>query len=394
MVNRTGQQAIQALSVGGIRQTAPPAVGGTLIRWARTPGHYIQTYTQNQLLQSHVTEVAALPNCAGIGLWFTWRHLEPTRGNYNFAVIEDALDRLDDANLSAQVYVEGRSFGGTTRVCPDYLATEIGSGGIFTKANGGTTPKYWDPDIADRELLMYEELADAIAGHPALAILRQSELDSGVTASEWSSADFSPADYMAYMRDWAASVREDFPEVNIVAPANFTPGGPQDMEPWVQYCYERRVGLGGPDVYPQPQTQNRGPTWTDRVIKGQHYIGGDPKLDSSWNNAGFDYRGKIFYLNEVQDPDMGKGYVWYPQQFYDYAKSVIAGLGQNCMAWWRKNYTWANRPAAEQTYYSIEGQSPPNSQTDPTRIIKSWLQMGGHAMATTPPAFYNGQVDL
>jgi hypothetical protein len=351
-------------------------------------GHYPNTYSPNGFPASQISEVAGLPNCAGIHAWITHRACEPTRGSYSFGPFLDYMDDCAAANVAVSAYVQDRSFGASIKNMPDYYDTEIAGGGIFQKAFG-TTPKSWKPGIAARIFAFWTALLNAVKNHPALEFLKYEEGDSGLSTSEWSAAQFDPDDYLQFLKDWVLCCRAAAPNVIIIAPANFLPSGPQDMEEWVQFCFDNKVGMGGPDVFPQPTAQARGPTWTDRVIKGQHYVSGPGSNDADWDNTGIDRRGSMCYMNDVQDPEMGKGYVWTPQQFYEYANSTTVGLGQNHLVWWRKNYTWGNRPGNQQVYWSATGQDPAFSQTNPNMIIKSWLQMGGHPMRTTKPTYWN-----
>jgi hypothetical protein len=138
-------------------------------------------------------------------------------------------------------------------------------------------------------------------------------------------------------------------------------------------------------LYPQSPYLDGGstksPTWTDLVIRGQTWNG------SAWVAGGFDYRGKIFCANQVQDPEMGRGYTWPPQAFYDYV-SHNDGLPQGHLYWWRKDYAFSNMAANLQTYWSNS-----SLQSNASLRIKSWLQTGGHPMPTAAPTFYNGNIN-
>lgn len=367
------------------------------IRWH--PGHLINTYTKNSLAASQVSEIQTLKaasggDVVGIELFWDWRSIETAKNVYNFTPLINALNALDTAGLIAALYLEARTFGGTARNMPDYIAGEDPGGGICEKNGRGTITRTDRAGPRARWLKFWTELGAAIGQHPALDIIRQSELDPGIFSNEFGPLGFSQAGYMDGERAWVETAKAAFPKCSITAPANFCPTGPQDMEAWVKYCYDRGVGLGGPDVFPQPNAHNRGPTHTDFVIRGLKYTGIDPSgPNKGFSAGGIDYRGLIYYYNECQDPDYGKGYVFTPQTMYDYARSTTTGIGQSHMVWWRKQYTWANRPANTQMYWDDVGQTPPFSQTNPNMIVKSWLEMGNHPMPSTPPAFYGGNVD-
>jgi hypothetical protein len=358
------------------------------VKWH--PGHYVGTYALNSLPSGQIAEVQALPNCVGIGLWYTWRHLETTRGVYNFSALITALDQLHAAGLHAYLLVADTTFGGTTRYAPDYLTTEPnGDGGIWNKSQGqgGTTPMVWNAAIMARVNALFTALGAAIDTHPALEVICYREADPGLPAAEYGPAnlDTNGANYMTQLKSWADNTKAAFPHTNIGAPGNF-PVRQDNAVDWVEYCYQRGVGIAGPDLFPQPPYTNggsthRGPTYTDRVIRGETWNG------SAWVSGGFDYRGKIFCANQVQDPDMGRGYTWPPQAFYDFT-THSDGFPQGHIYWWRKDYAWPNIAANLQTYWSNSTLQPNASLR-----IKPWLQLGAHPMSAAAPTFYGGNID-
>jgi hypothetical protein len=369
----------------------PPATNA--IKWR--PGHFIGTYLLNNsdanAFAGQITEVAGIkhlvPEVLGIGLWFTWRFLEPTRGNYSgIATLVSACDALRAAGLYAWIFVVDDTWAGTQRYAPDYLTSESGaSGGIYNKVNGGTTPKLWNAAVMDRDIALWQQLGAALDTHRAVEVVSYRELDTGFGGNEFTAAGFSYTAYHDQLHRWVDATKAAFAHTNIAAPANFS-GQQSLMAGWVKYCYDRGVGCGGPDIYPQDPYRyggsGKGSTWSDAIHRGLQWNG------TSFVAGGTDYRGKMFYASQVQDPDMGRGYTWPPRAFYEYA-AAIDGLAQSHMMWWRKDYPWTgtNFPAASaQTYWT-------NTVAPTTLRIKSFLQSGGHPMRATPPTFYNGNVD-
>lgn len=375
------------LCIGDDCVTTPEPKPG--IKW--NPGHYIGTYVRNSLPSTQVTEVKAMkavaPEIQGIGLWYEWRFLEPYRGDYSgIKSLVAAVDTIHAAGLKAYVFVVDDTFGGTRRYAPDYLTSEPnGAPGIYTKANGGTTPVIWVPAIMNRVIALFNELGSALDSHPAVEVIHYRELDPNFGSDEYSAAKYSDRAYLEQLKRWAVAIKAAFPQTNIAAPANFM-GSEGAMSEWVEFCYRNGVGIGGPDVLPQAPytyggTTSKSPTWTDRVLRGQKWDG------SKWVSGGIDYRGKIFIANQVQDPEMGRSYVWPPRALYEYA-AAKDGLAQTHLYWWRKDYAFEGGVAdSAETYWSNKTLQP-----DPAKRIKDFLLQGGHQMQTAPPAFYNGEI--
>lgn len=365
-----------------------PLAAAPLVKWH--PLHFVCTSTINQLPSGQVSEVAGMkavaPEVGGIGLYWSWRAIETARGNYSgLAALQAAVDACWAAGLRVWIFIQDDTFSGTARNCPDYLTSETGGdGGIYVKANGGTTPKVWNHAVMLRCIALFQQLAAAFDTHPAVEVIQYRELDTGFGGSEYTAANFSYNAFFGELYGWVDAMKAAWPHTNIAAPANYS-GDPSYMEPWVKYCRDRAVGLGGPDIYPQDPYRNGGsnklPTWTDQVHRGNKWN------SANWVSGGTDYRGVIPYFNQIQDPELGRGYVWPPLAFYQYGPA-IDGLAQSHFLWWRKDYAFSQMVQNLQVYWSRSDLQP-----DASMRIKPFLLQGGHTLRTTPPSCYGGNVD-
>jgi len=252
-----------------------------LTKWH--PGHYIITYTLNSLPSNQIQEVKDLKTASGgdvqgVGLWYSWRFLEPTRGNYSgISSLVTAVNQLWAQGLRAYIFIVDDTFGGTTRYVPDYLTSEPdGSPGIYNKINGGTTPVIWVQAIMDRCIALFQQLGAALDEHPAVEIVSYRELDPGFGTNEYAGANYSDTGYLNQLKRWVVAAKAAFPHTNLIAPGNYI-GSQGTMVSWVDFCYQNRVGIGGPDVYVQPpyrtSTSTQSATWTDQVLKGNQWNG-------------------------------------------------------------------------------------------------------------------------
>lgn len=370
---------------GALSDPVTPNSSAPLIKFH--PGWYPGTYAQNALPGSKVTEAQGLKSVgvAGVGLWWTWKALEPTRGSYNFNPLIAALDTLDAAGLKAWIHLDDVVFGNNSPTAPDYLTTEPGgSGGIWHGALNSVQPMIWNAAILARCKAFWTAMGAAIDTHPALDMISYREADPKLTTAEFSAAGFDPAAWVGILIEWAANAKAAFPHTNIGAPGNF-PLSQANAKTLIEGYYALGVGCTGPDVYPQDPYKhggsNKSATWTDMVLRGYVWNG------SAFVTGGTDYRGAMLIANQIQDPDWGRGYTWPPIAFWDYLSHADGLLQTHCYIW-PKNYAWSNMAANLQTYWDNS-----TLQSDANLRFKSFLQAGGHTLSSTPPTFYSGNVD-
>lgn len=386
--DQEGNQSASLVSVSATPLVDEPDVD--LIKW--NPGIYVGTYTLNSLTTDRITEITSLKassggDVQGVALWFSWRFIEKSKNDYSgTSTIISALNALDAAGLRGYLFVADDTFGGTTRYAPDYLTSEPGSeGGIYNKVDGGTTPKIWNAVVGARLNALWTRLGQDLNDHPALEAVHYRELTPGFGGGEYAAAGFTPSDYFTQLRAWVVATKAAFPNTNILAPGNYS-GTPSEMGPWVEFCYQNGVGIGGPDLYPQApyrtSTSTQARTWTDEILIGNRWNG------TAWVSGGFDYRGKMLIANQIQAPEMGRSskYNYKPSEFLNYARAAD-GMPQTHIMLWPKDFIWTNTTQASQTFWTSQ------LQPDTSKQFRTYLALGGHALPSTPPTFYDGNVD-
>ena len=115
------------------------------------PGHYF--YTTSSTIS--ITEVPGfdLPGFAGWVKRYTWRQLEPKKGEYHFEAIRKDLEECRKYGKGFAVMIYDKTFSKGGNPCPNYLEPVLIHNNL-----GGTIPIRWDDFYVER----YSALVQAI----------------------------------------------------------------------------------------------------------------------------------------------------------------------------------------------------------------------------------------
>ncbi len=137
------------------------------------PGHYLYaTDNANHLgiLDNHRNRIKNNPYFTGYHAQYWWHRLEPKKGEYDFSMIIEDLNKAqaDGKKLTLmfydRIFHKNRPFP-----VPNYLVEDpIYEGGVYMH-DTNTLPKLWVPSLVDRQILLIEALAKEVDDHPALA---------------------------------------------------------------------------------------------------------------------------------------------------------------------------------------------------------------------------------
>lgn len=176
-MNRTGQNAIQARAVAGIRETAPPASTGLAVSWH--PGHYVNlgmVLRGIDTLDTVLARMAEVATCAAVrGVYIMAQpgFFETTKNNYSvgYSRVDQLLSRAQELGLRLKLSLWKAAFSSasldylttTTQQFPVYMATE----GILQRNNAGTysTITLWTAAGMDRYIALFDALASRYNGH-------------------------------------------------------------------------------------------------------------------------------------------------------------------------------------------------------------------------------------
>ena len=288
------------------------------------PGHYAETQTYTAIPDSVVTGstgISTLTAVKGVVQRYNWSSLEPTRGNYNFALINADLARLRPYGKRLIPLIMDRSWSGTSASSlPAYLASESGGSGGWTVKlpSGGVIANIWLAPIMDRLIALSAAMAAEYDDEPLFEGIRFEEITPGYTAGPGYS-------YAAMITQWkrlATACRSQWASTNVFFNTN-TLGGVTGPLQIIEHGYPLGVSAGGPDVIPPPAYNTPpGEGGGDYQIAGDRAYTQNPDLAKGDNPALFlrDYRTLIPCMNSVQTPSLGgKEGTFYPADLAQYA---------------------------------------------------------------------------
>jgi hypothetical protein len=301
-------------------QTKPVQPGGGKIKWR--PGNYMMpdqvqmgsSNINNSLLESLKGEASV----EGAKIIVTWGFIEKEKGDYSrgIAKIKEWIGILQPMNKRLVVeiitrrYTREGSVPAQGVIAPAYLYSGAGYNGGVAPMTKGFAARIWEQPVMDRLIALYEALGKEFDGNPYFEAVLTDETALGFPSGETPSS-FSAAAYTTQFKRLVVAARKAFPHTNVIAQTNYLGNGPEDLAAFVKFCYENKVGIGGPDIMHPPHK----PLQNSRVIQGE--------ID------GFDYRGKavIGFSQEVLNHN---GVTFIPREVYDYA---FNDLGSNYVFW-------------------------------------------------------------
>jgi len=369
---------------GSATQGTTSALTST-VKWHT--GFYGFMYTKTKLnsqgwINTDVTSLASHSKVIGVVNRFYWQAMEPTRGNYDFSMVDKLLNLSMANGKRLIVLIIDRNFTGTNNdAVPVYLATESGGEGGFatrTTTGGGVVALQHNVHIMDR----YIALTQAMAAHQVAAsggfdcapycgttldnhpyfegiMTEESTPGTGVSSSNgvtgWQ--NYSNAAWAAQWIRWMPAARAAWPHSNVIMQINYLSGQVDGLMAAVQAS---GIATGGPDTVPGAFS-----SWTT----GQKVSSGY-KEGSTIAGSGPTYQGPIGMFWQAQDHTNQ----W--SSGVDAARNQANGFGADHIIWIMKpattnsSVTWT----ADMLPYIDAGHNPSNT-TCPTVYA---------ACATTP----------
>lgn len=245
----TSAAAVEVLVLGDA--TALTAVEDSAFS---SPGHYMQVLPATD---DSVAVDAANSSSAVVGaqpFWY-WHELEPTEGNYNFAVVEALLDALAVTNKKMAFFISDKAFNAGYHPLPQYLR-DAGIEYAYTPALTGLTSYMtarWDPLWAERYAALINAFQTEFDGHAAF---------EGICTEESGLTDYGYiSNGLAYSIDlYAANLISVFTNTFATRPhswlfwfLNFMNPAQKRIEvpafqSIIDATYQKRVAFGGPNA--------------------------------------------------------------------------------------------------------------------------------------------------
>lgn len=195
------------------------------------------------------------PRFGGAQIMYPWCYLEPSKGQYDFSIVEEDYEYLKSRGKKLFIQLQDTTFSTKFRATPDYLnSEEYDSGSILQRTDEGLpegwAAKRWNKNVQKRFALLLLALGEAFDGRVEGINLQETAI--GVSGEFDKS--FSPSVYVESIKANMLALSQAFPKSVKLQYANFMPG---EWLPWsdkgylrsiYQYGEEIGVGLGGPDL--------------------------------------------------------------------------------------------------------------------------------------------------
>jgi hypothetical protein len=204
------------------------------------------------------------PDIAGVQIVYTWKSLEPARGEYDFSQIEADLAFLGKRGKQLFAQLQDRFFFIEARNVPRYLldAPEYGGGlapqtdyaGEGQPQGHGWVAMQWNPAVRSRFQALLRALAAKFDGRIFGINLPESAIEVDPKKDR---TGFTCDGYFDAELENARVAREAFRRSHVVQYVNFWPCGWNDdhgyMSRFFKFAAAHHVGAGGPDIVPWRQ---------------------------------------------------------------------------------------------------------------------------------------------
>lgn len=191
----------------------------------------------------------------GAQIMYPWSKLEPSKGSYDFSIIQEDFDYLKSHGKRLFIQLQDRTFNTDFRGVPEYLDAPEYDGGSILEYNDdgiaeGWVAKQWNTNVQQRFSMLLRALGEAFDGKIEGINLQETAI--GVNGEHDKS--FSPSVYVEDVKANMLALKQAFPHSAKLQYANFMPG---EWLPWedkgylrtiYQYGEEIGVGLGAPDL--------------------------------------------------------------------------------------------------------------------------------------------------
>jgi hypothetical protein len=195
------------------------------------------------------------PAFKGAQIMYSWKELEPRKGQYDFSILKEDYEYLKKYNRKLFIQLQDATFNPKYKAIPDYLFTDEYDNGAaiqYGEANKpeGWVAKRWNKRVRERFSLLLQALGKEFDGK--IEGINLQETSIGVTHK--SDPGFTEPEYVNGLKANMLAMKKAFPASTTMQYANFIPG---EWLPWNDKGYLRSlytygqqigVGLGGPDL--------------------------------------------------------------------------------------------------------------------------------------------------
>ena len=255
--------------------------------------------------RERITEASFLETrgIEGAQIKYTWKQLEPAKGEYSFDDIRHDLAFLSSKGKKLFIQVQDASFDESIVPLPRYLVTDPAYHGGANRqyaipeddesraTPGGWVARRWDPAVRERFHRLLGALGKEFDGKVEGINLPETAVDFGETGKLFPPG-FTRENYRDAVVENMKALKRAFPKSVAMQYANFMPEekdpeGPAYLKSVYRAGAELGVGLGGPDLLPNRPWQMRhsypllrevaGRVPTGIAVQDGNYAAVDPK---------------------------------------------------------------------------------------------------------------------
>ncbi len=215
------------------------------------PGHYIAVNADF----SDLGEIEGLQSEAvqGLNKRYTWRSLEPTKGNYDFSEIRKDLEYLAGIDKRLVVFFTDKTFSPSQEnPVPDYMQHAT----VVNHVQGITTMK-WHPEVIEREIKLCQALSAEFDGNPYFEGLAYQESAPSVPRDKLETIGYTPERLRDGLIELLSGSAKAFPTSRIFWYMNFIPMNNDYLYDIAEAVVPYRVVMGGPDILPYRSSLKR-----------------------------------------------------------------------------------------------------------------------------------------
>jgi hypothetical protein len=289
------------------------------------PGHYIYVGTAEVQGLSEIGSSRDLisrqlvlndPNFVGYHATYTWSHLEPSRGVYNFSKILQDLEIAQNDGKVLSVFIYERTwspdvpFPGPSYMNPDSSDYDSDYADMYFSPVDNPyrkKPNLWKPIFGDRMVELITAMAAAIDEHPALAVVALPETANVGMPDQ---PGFTGAQYLRYLKRVNTAAAVAFKNTLFHQTTNWFEGmteaqGKEFTEHLIEVC---KGSFGATDSI----------AITDGI---------KPALENAFGEYFIEYRDIAPIFTRIESPSYQYGTA---QIQFDYA---VDAIGSNMVGW-------------------------------------------------------------
>ncbi len=283
------------------------------------------------------------PALEGAQLKYTWRELEPRRGEYDFRGIEKDLRFLDSRGKRLFIQLQDVSFDTAINTLPGYLMTDTSYHGgacnqVVLHEDGrierfGWVGRRWDPAVQSRMHALFDTLGRVFDGRIEGINLPETAVEFGPDERTFP-AGFSFDGYRDAVIVNMKALKKAFPTSLALIYSNFMPGehhlprGRSYLRDLYDAAVKYHFGLGGPDLFPFKPGQMKNGYAIIKLGKGSVPSG------VAVQHGNFNYinpvtgrRVTIHDMVAFAEEELGVGYIFWGTQEPYYSDAVIPYVG-------------------------------------------------------------------